>query len=60
MRGWFLPTRKNAPAKTFYARHGFTQQSSNGDGSFWVLDLQAARIACPEWVKLHVLAGEKM
>jgi len=59
MRGWFLPTRKNAPAKNFYAQHGFTLESRNGDGDLWVLDLQKARIACPEWVKLRILAGEK-
>jgi FkbH-like protein len=59
LRGWFLPTRKNAPAKNFFAQHGFTQESSNGDGSLWVLDLQKARIACPEWVKLRILPGDK-
>jgi FkbH-like protein len=59
LQGWFLPTRKNAPAKDFYAQHGFTLDSSNGEGSMWVLDLQNCRLECPAWVKLHVLAGEK-
>jgi FkbH-like protein len=59
MRGWFLPTKKNAPAKNFYAQHGFTMESSNGEGSVWVLNLQKARIECPEWVKLRILAGER-
>jgi FkbH-like protein len=59
LRGWFLPTKKNVPAKDFYAQHGFTLQSSNGEGSLWVLDLQRSRIECPEWVKLHILVGEE-
>lgn len=58
LRGWFLPTKKNSPAKNFYAQHGFTQESANGDGSLWALDLQN-NIACPDWVKLRVPAGEK-
>ena len=59
LRGRFLPTRKNAPAKNFYAQHGFTLESSNGDGSTWILDLQNAFVARPDWVKLRVLAGER-
>ncbi len=59
MRGWFFPTRKNAPAKDFYAHHGFQQESSNSEGSLWTLDLHKAEIACPEWIKVRVLAGAK-
>lgn len=59
LRGWFLATKKNVPAKDFYSQHGFTLQSSNGEGSLWVLDLQHSRLECPEWVKLRVLVGEK-
>ena len=58
VRGHFIPTRKNAPAKHFYEQHGFTLESSNGDGFQWILDLQSTRIACPEWVNLRVPAGE--
>ena len=59
MRGWFFSTRKNAPAKNFYAQHGFQQESSDSEGSPWTLDLQKAEIACPEWIKVRVLAGAK-
>jgi FkbH-like protein len=59
VRGCFLPTRRNAPAKHFYAQHGFTLEASNGAGSHWVLDLLNAAIASPEWVKLRILAGER-
>jgi FkbH-like protein len=60
LQGWFLPTRKNSPAKNFYAEHGFTQESSNGDGSLWILDLRRSSFACPDWVKLRVLTGERI
>jgi FkbH-like protein len=55
MRGWFVPTKKNAPAKEFYAQHGFTVATNNGDGSLWALDLQSADIECPEWVKVRIV-----
>ena len=58
IKGWFFSTKKNAPAKDFYAQHGFTLAATNGDGSLWVLDLRTALIECPEWVKLRILTGE--
>jgi len=56
--GWFVPTKKNAPAKEFYAQHGFELQSQNTDGSLWALDLAQRPIACPAWIKLDILNGE--
>ncbi len=52
--GWFLPTKKNAPARDFYAQHGFQWQESNGEGSLWSLDLRNSPLRCPEWIKLEV------
>jgi FkbH-like protein len=52
--GWFLPTKKNAPARDFYHQHGFKQQESNGAGTRWALDLQSSTLRCPEWIKLKV------
>jgi len=60
LRGWFLPTKKNAPAKNFYAEHGFSMERNNDEGSQWVLDLQQNHIECPAWIKLHVLIEEKI
>lgn len=57
LSGWFLHTNKNAPAKDFYAQHGFSLQTENGEGSRWTFDLQQQSIACPEWIKLHTLTG---
>jgi FkbH-like protein len=58
LRGWFLPTKKNAPAEEFYSQHGFLSTSTKRDGTLWVLDLQANAIETPEWVKVRILAGE--
>ena len=52
--GWFLPTKKNAPAREFYAQHGFQRQDSNSDGSLWSLDIECSPLRCPEWIKLEL------
>ena len=52
--GWFLPTKKNAPARDFYAQHGFERQETNGAGSLWMLDLKSFALRCPDWIKLQV------
>jgi FkbH-like protein len=55
--GWFLPTKKNAPSREFYSRHGFELKMQNSEGSFWTLDLKGQPIACPEWIKITVPNG---
>jgi len=57
--GRFVPTKKNAPARDFYAQHGFSQHEANGDGAFWTLDLADASLRCPEWIKLVSPGGGK-
>jgi FkbH-like protein len=52
LRGSFLPTKKNAPARDFYSRHGFELKTQSEGGSSWSLDLKERPIACPEWIKL--------
>jgi FkbH-like protein len=59
LQGWFLPTKKNAPARDFYANHGFTASSNNGKGTLWTLDLAENALPCPEWVNLQIMDGEK-
>lgn len=54
--GWFLPTKKNAPARDFYQQHGFEQRVTNSAGTLWVLDLHSSTLRCPEWIKLKVAA----
>jgi predicted enzyme involved in methoxymalonyl-ACP biosynthesis len=60
LAGWFLPTKKNAPARDFYSQHQFELEKrsndqnggSAGDASLWSLDLTQQKVAFPEWVKL--------
>jgi len=51
IEAWFLPTKKNAPARDFYARHGFRLQDDTAEGSKWVLDLPQHQVRCPEWIE---------
>jgi FkbH-like protein len=57
IEGWFLPTRKNKPAESFYPRHGFLAVSQSETGTLWALDLEEKAIACPPWIQLSA-AGE--
>ena len=57
LAGWFLPTAKNEPAREFYAQHGFSMQTQNGEGSLWTFDLSDQQIPCPEWIQLHAEIG---
>jgi FkbH-like protein len=51
LRGWYLPTRKNAPAKNFYHEHGFEMiTQSEGESSF-EYDLRK-ELRWPEWIEL--------
>jgi FkbH-like protein len=61
--GWFLPTKKNAPARDFYREHGFhllaAQTPEGAPGQLWSLDLGSLDLAekklrCPDWVHLIV------
>jgi FkbH-like protein len=52
LRGRFIPTKKNAPARDFYASHGFhlIKQQENGE-SLWELDLRNTEVSCPDWIR---------
>jgi FkbH-like protein len=52
LRGWFLLTKKNAPARNFYRDHGFRLLSETEAGQLWELDLAEAKLRCPEWIRL--------
>ena len=58
--GWFFPTRKNAPSREFYSRHGFELKTQNGEGSFWTLDLKGRRLVVPNGLRLSSRTEEKM
>jgi FkbH-like protein len=55
--GWFLPTKKNAPARDFYQLHGLVKQEQNESGSLWALDLKNSTLRSPDWIKLRVSEG---
>jgi FkbH-like protein len=52
LQGWFLPTKKNAPAQEFYSQHGFEIVDQKDAGELWRLDLARRTIQPPEWVKI--------
>jgi FkbH-like protein len=52
LEGWFLPTKKNTPARDFYPRHGFALAEERDGGQLWRLDLSRAELRCPEWIRL--------
>ena len=51
LQGWFLPTKKNAPAREFYREHGFAEASKTAEGVLWTMDLNAGTIQTPEWIR---------
>jgi FkbH-like protein len=57
LAGYFLPTRKNAPAQNFYPRHGFRLESESIAGALWVLDLTQQQIPFPEWIEPKLIDG---
>lgn len=50
LAGWFLPTRKNAPAAKVYSDHGFIMTDQTEVGTFWQLDLSERSIETPAWI----------
>jgi FkbH-like protein len=57
LQGRFLPTKKNAPAQSFYADHRFQVVAQQDGGTLWALDLAQTRLACPDWIQLHIAEG---
>jgi FkbH-like protein len=58
LAGRYIPTKKNAPARDFYALHGFQLLEEKSDGSIWTLNLQHHTIATPDWIRLKTNKGE--
>jgi FkbH-like protein len=56
-QGWFLPTKKNEPAREFYPRHNFRPQAERDGGTLWSVDLGQAECKCPAWIRLIVAEG---
>ena len=52
LQGWFLPTKKNAPALEFYREHGFQVAQQTAEGTLWTFDLTRQNILPPDWVSI--------
>jgi FkbH-like protein len=50
--GEYIPTKKNAPVKSFYANHGFEEFEQEGDIHRWKLDLTKSNVEMPEWLNV--------
>ncbi len=50
--GEYIPTKKNAPAKDVYERHGFEKIGTEGDVTRWALDITKKTIEVPEYIEL--------
>jgi len=57
LQGWFIPTKKNTPAREFYATHKFTPLTERNGEILWSIDTPHAEIVCPAWIRL-VSEGE--
>jgi FkbH-like protein len=56
LQGWFLPTKKNVPARDFFAINGFKPLREQEDGVLWELDLSETIPAAPTWIRCQALA----
>ena len=53
VEGWFLPTKKNTPAKDFYASHNFAVLESAVKGIRYGLDLTKSTVETSPWIELR-------
>jgi len=53
LKGWFLPTARNAPASDFYPSHGFFLSRKESQGSLWQFDLATSKHTFPEWIEIQ-------
>lgn len=49
--GWFFPTKKNAPSRDFYAKHGLLCTKEALEGSCWKMDLSLRELEAPPWIE---------
>jgi FkbH-like protein len=55
LRGLFIPTAKNEPARDVYGRHGFVLTSDDDNMQVWTLNLETQEIMPPTWLTLNML-----
>jgi FkbH-like protein len=52
LMGEFMPTERNAPAKSLYSDHGFGMVEEEGATERWGLNLDEATVKTPDWVRV--------
>ncbi|MGH6908723.1 MAG: HAD-IIIC family phosphatase [Phenylobacterium sp.] len=52
LRGWFLPTTKNAPACKIYEQAGLACVERRGTDELWSIDLTSGSIPTPDWIEV--------
>jgi FkbH-like protein len=50
--GEFIPTKKNAPAKSLYSDHGFEMIEEEDAAVLWELNLNEGTVKTPDWVRI--------
>lgn len=50
LRGEYLPSARNLPAREFYRNHGFVPDDGAAGRGHWTFDLTRARLVVPEWL----------
>ncbi len=55
--GEYVETPKNAPARDFYPRHGFSEMGSTNGVTRWRRALTDGRVQWPTWIQLEAAGG---
>jgi FkbH-like protein len=59
LQGWFVPTKKNTPARELYPSHKFDSIATKDGASLWSLNLAEAQITRPQSIRLYVTSGTR-
>ncbi|WP_293454075.1 HAD family hydrolase [Phenylobacterium sp.] len=51
LRGWYLPTAKNPPARAIYEDAGLSMVRKDGAAELWSIDLSAGGPRTPAWIR---------
>jgi FkbH-like protein len=51
LEGEYIQTKKNAPARDMYLRHGFKHRATSDGIECWALDLAPGTIPFPRWIE---------
>jgi FkbH-like protein len=57
VRGYYVPTAKNAQVRDLYARHGFSAVGQAGGADVWEADLTTVQLAAPAWARVSPRAS---